>query len=204
MKKTIQINIAGVVFNIEEDAFETLKAYLDSIKKYFSSYDGSEEITADIEARIAEKFIGKNKTEDIPIIGTNEVEKVMASMGTVADFEAIDEEDDVFAAAPPKARKQANTSDTSKKIYRDGKRKALGGVLAGLASRFAVDVVWFRVVFLILTLGLLGTGIGPIFVLAYIICWIAFPVSNDLEEQVNIKKFYRDTDHKVVSGVASG
>ena len=206
MKKTIQINIAGVVFNIEEDAFETLKAYLDSIKTYFSGYDGSEEITADIEARIAEKFIGKNMAEDLPIIGADEVEKVMASMGTVADFEAIDEkeeEDEVFTA-PPKARKKANTSGSPKKIYRDGKRKALAGVLAGLANRFAVDVVWFRVIFLILTLGLLGTGVGPFFVLAYIICWVAFPVSNDLEEQVNIKKFYRDTDHKVVSGVASG
>ncbi|MFT5884780.1 MAG: phage shock protein PspC (stress-responsive transcriptional regulator) [Arcticibacterium sp.] len=206
MKKTIQINIAGIVFNIEEDAFETLKVYLDSIKNYFSSYDGSEEITADIEARIAEKFIGKNKTEDLPVIGADEVNKVIASMGTVADFEAIEEEEDVFATPTKAKRTTENTtsSESSRKVFRDGKRKALGGVLAGLANRFSVDVVWFRVLFLVLTLGLLGAGVGPFLILAYVICWIAFPVSNDLKEQENIKKFYRDNDQKVVAGVASG
>lgn len=204
MKKTIQINIAGIVFNIEEDAFETLNAYLSSIQNYFSGYESSEEIVADIEARIAEKFIGKHKADDLPIIGVDEVEKVMTSMGTVADFEAIeDDETDAFQPEPKKKENYKNTQ--TRRIYRDGKRKALGGVLAGLANHFNVDVVWFRVIFLVCALGLIEVGgLGGIFIVAYIICWIAFPVSNNLAEQENIKKFYRNGENKVVAGVASG
>lgn len=202
MKKTIQINIAGIVFQIEEDAFETLSSYLESIKKYFSTYDGSEEIVTDIEARIAEKFIGKNTTDALPIIGKDEVEKVMARMGTVADFEASDEDEDAFA--PENIKEEKPQSKTRKRVFRDGKRKALGGVLSGLANHFSVDVVWFRVIFLLVSFGLLDSGIGPFFFIAYIICWIAFPLNDELEEQENVKKFYRDGEGKVVAGVASG
>jgi phage shock protein PspC (stress-responsive transcriptional regulator) len=203
MKKTIQINISGIVFHIEEDAFDTLNAYLNSIKKYFSTYDGSEEIVTDIEARIAEKFLGKNNTDSTPIVGLEEVQKVMASMGTVADFEAIEvEEEDAYAPNPVK--EEIPKSTERKRIYRDGQRKALGGVLSGLANYFAVDVVWFRVIFLIAAFGLMDSGIGPAFFLAYIICWIAFPVSKELEEQENIKKFYRNGENKVIAGVSSG
>jgi phage shock protein PspC (stress-responsive transcriptional regulator) len=200
MKKTIQINISGIVFHIEEDAFDTLNAYLNSIKKYFSTYEGSVEIVTDIEARIAEKFLGKNNTDSTPIVSLEEVQKVMASMGTVADFEAIEED----AFAPNTTKEEIPKSTERKRLYRDGQRKALGGVLSGLANYFAVDVVWFRVIFLVAAFGLMDSGIGPAFFLAYIICWIAFPVSKDLEEQENIKKFYRNGENKVIAGVSSG
>ena len=140
---------------------------------------------ADIEARIAEKFIGKNTTDALPIISMEEVEKVMASMGTVADFEAVNEEEDAFS---PIQETAVPKSEGRKRIYRDGKRKALGGVLSGLANHFSVDVVWFRVIFLFVSFGLIDSGIGPFFFLAYIICWIAFPISDELDEQENVKK----------------
>ncbi|AWW00694.1 PspC domain-containing protein [Arcticibacterium luteifluviistationis] len=206
MKKTIQINIAGVVFNIEEEAYQTLSNYLSSIQSYFSNYESSEEIVADIEARIAEKFIGKNKTDELPVIGTEDVNRVMASMGTVADFQAIEEEEaETFAQEAPKSTETKEEKTKSpKRLYRDNKRKALAGVLSGLANHFNVDVVWFRVIFLVAALGLIESGVGGIFVLAYIICWIAIPASDELKEQENIKKFYRNGDKKVVAGVASG
>jgi hypothetical protein len=56
MKKTLSINIAGIVFHIEEDAYAQLDSYIQSIHSYFESFEGSKEIIADIEARIAEKF----------------------------------------------------------------------------------------------------------------------------------------------------
>ena len=54
MKKNISINISGIIFHIEEDGYLKLKEYLESINKYFSSFEGSTEIIADIESRIAE------------------------------------------------------------------------------------------------------------------------------------------------------
>ena len=57
MKKNISINISGIIFHIEEDGYETLKKYLDSINRYFSSFEDSVEILADIESRIAELLL---------------------------------------------------------------------------------------------------------------------------------------------------
>jgi hypothetical protein len=59
MKKTINISLSGIVFHVEEDGYEMLYNYLQSIKKYFSTYEGSEEIIEDIENRMAEIFSDK-------------------------------------------------------------------------------------------------------------------------------------------------
>ncbi|MEL7222368.1 MAG: hypothetical protein AAGJ93_13685, partial [Bacteroidota bacterium] len=59
MKKNISINISGIIFHIEEDGYEKLKNYLDSINNYFSNYEDSKEIVEDIESRIAEIFLLK-------------------------------------------------------------------------------------------------------------------------------------------------
>ncbi|MEQ9306435.1 MAG: hypothetical protein RJQ14_21160, partial [Marinoscillum sp.] len=59
MKKTVSINIGGIIFHIEEDGYDKLKIYLDSVNKYFSTFEDSAEIIADIESRIAEIFLSK-------------------------------------------------------------------------------------------------------------------------------------------------
>jgi phage shock protein PspC (stress-responsive transcriptional regulator) len=188
MKKTIQINIAGMVFNIEDDAYEKLSNYLSSIKQYFASYEGNQEIVSDIESRIAEKFWTNQKSDNQPVIGIDGVNELIKSMGTVSDFEAIQEEEDLKNEQPTTGIPQADNSQsftnnehatnaTPKRLYRDVKHKALGGVLAGLAHHFKIDVVWVRIVFLFLFLGLppisddLGPFSGFVF-LAYFVCWI--------------------------------
>lgn len=232
MKKTIQINIAGVVFNIEEDAYDKLNNYLRSIQQYFSSYEGNQEIVSDIEARIAEKFWTKDKAEGASqVITLDGVNDLIKSMGSVADFEAIQEEEDLKTTTHTKAEGKsfanagtsadANTASGSqqtttaepKRLYRDVRRKALGGVLAGLAHYFNIDVVWMRILFLLLCPGLVIIGesmnedFGPIsgiVFIGYFVCWLVFPANTNLVEDEKIKKFYRDNDNKVVSGVASG
>ncbi len=227
MKKTIQINIAGVVFNIEEDAYDKLSNYLRSIQQYFASYEGSQEIVSDIEARIAEKFWTKDKSDiSSQVITLEGVNDLIKSMGSVADFEAIQEEEDLKSNAHTKAEstsfagttteekttfggEQTTTAASPKRLYRDVKRKALGGVLAGLAHYFNMDVVWIRIIFLFIFLGIppliddLAPFSGFVF-LGYFVCWIVFPPSTTLTEDEKIKKFYRDNDNKVLGGVASG
>ncbi len=221
MKKTIQINIAGIIFNIEEDAFDTLSAYLKAIQTYFASYESHEEIVSDIEARIAEKFMGDNKAENAPIITIDEVDKVIKSMGTVADFAAIEEEEDLINESEnikdTKAQGIPQPTPNPKpksKMYRDTRRKALGGVLAGLAHNLGMDVTWVRIIFLILFFGTSsisfgavhgnGPGIAGILLIAYIVCWIVFPANNSLEEDPGIKKFYRNPEGNVIGGVCTG
>jgi phage shock protein PspC (stress-responsive transcriptional regulator) len=185
MKKTISINIAGIVFHIEDDGYEKLNAYLKAIQKYFSSYEGSKEIVEDIEARIAEKFWAKQKSDDVQVISLQDVDGLIASMGTVSDFAAIEEEEDLAMAGEKNQAKQAFANEsksneafggdyqeksqsdknyseykynsTNKKLFRDTKRQLLGGVCAGLAYNLGFDPLWVRLAFLFLLL-----GIGPI------------------------------------------
>jgi phage shock protein PspC (stress-responsive transcriptional regulator) len=192
MKKTLQINIGGLFFTIEEDAYQQLSQYLNDLKKYFSTYESCEEIIQDIEARIAEKFYEKQQT--VGIIEMADVQQIMASMGNVSDFEAVKEEEDLHVTPP------ASTTGW----YRDGKRKALGGVLAGIAHKYKFDVIWARMLFLVFAFGLIGEGIGPAILLTYFILWIFLPVRHDLEDLPTVRKFYRNPEDKVIGGVASG
>lgn len=211
MKKTIQINIAGVMFNIEEEAYEKLSAYLRSIQQYFSNFEGSEEITSDIEARIAEKFINKQKTDNQSVITIESVNSLIKDMGTVADFEAIQENEDLKStvgssqSSTSNQNQETSSQQPKSQISRDTRRKALGGVLAGLAHYWNADIVWIRIAFLVLLFGLIPTGVIPgILFIGYFVAWIIFPPNDSIEDNPNIKKYYRDIDHRIIGGVSSG
>lgn len=224
MKKTISINISGQVFNIEEDGYDKLKGYLGAITKYFSSYGDSKEILTDIEGRITEKFFDYLKKEEKQAITSENIDSLIASMGTVADFEAIKEEEDLYEVSPKEdlknavnqIKEEANVESTSsesanteaiptKKLYRDSQRKILGGVCAGIAHYFSIDPIWVRLLFLgcLGFIPVLAVFSGFIFIL-YIACWVAFPANADLKEDDKIKKFFRDPDKKVLAGVVAG
>jgi len=217
MQKTISINIAGIVFYIEEDGYDKLNAYLKGIQQYFSSYEGSKEIVEDIEARIAEKFWDKQKKESKQAISLNDVNELIASMGSISDFAAIEEDEDLAEKSNTNYSNasQKETESTykthepfgSKKLYRDERRKLLGGVCAGLAHNFHIDPLWIRLVVLTLFLGLspiTESGLSGVIFIIYVACWIAFPANMSLEENDHVKKFYRNPVHKVLGGVVSG
>ncbi|HLZ17761.1 MAG TPA: PspC domain-containing protein [Cyclobacteriaceae bacterium] len=197
MKKTLSINVSGIIFHIEEDGYETLRKYLDSINRYFSSFEDSSEIIADIENRIAEIFLSK-LNEGKQVITAEDVSQLIVIMGNVNDFKAAEEND--FAPGQPKKEpqpKSASATSEHKKLVRDQSRKVLGGVCAGLAHYFGIDPVWPRLIFALLTLGY-GGGL-----LVYIILWIVLPVES-LEEESGVKKMYRNPGSKVLGGVAGG
>ncbi len=99
MKKNISINISGIIFHIEEDGYENLRKYLDSINKYFASFEDSSEILADIESRVAEIFLSK-LNEGKQVITAEDVTALIATMGSVSDFKAA--EDQEFSQTPPR------------------------------------------------------------------------------------------------------
>lgn len=202
MKKTLQINIGGFFFTIEEEAYHKLNHYLSSLKTYFSSYESCDEIVQDIEARIAEKFFEKHQAAGI--IENDDVDQIIASMGSVSDFEAVKEEEDLQSSSKSEDRIGQTEPPLISGLYRDGRRKALGGVLAGIAHKYKFDVVWARILFLVFALGLIGEGVGPGLIFIYLICWVIMPVRNDLEDNPSVRKFYRNPDDKVIGGVASG
>lgn len=224
MKKTVSINLNGQIFNVEENGYEILKNYLVSITKYFSNYAGSKDILADIEGRIAEKFYENMVKGGTQAISKDNVETLIASMGTTADFEAVREENDLIEKEEIEIEQDetAKSFETKipveqpfsesfvKKLYRDGKQKSIAGVASGLAHYFKIDFIWVRLAFICSVLlvpvwaNLNLEFLGGISIILYVACWIAFPIKNDFEENTNIVKLYRDPKNKVMAGVASG
>jgi phage shock protein PspC (stress-responsive transcriptional regulator) len=209
MKKTISINIAGIVFYIEEDGYDKLNAYLTSIQQYFANYEGNKEIIEDIENRIAEIFYAKI-TPSNQVITLEDVEALIATMGTVADFEAAETEEttnrnnsQTSGQNTYNTHKTTNSGEftgysSSRQLFRDEKRKVLGGVCTGLAHYLRIDPVWVKLIFV------LGTLAYGSFLILYGILWIAVPGSMTLEEDTKVKKFFRNPENKVIGGVIGG
>ena len=204
MKKNISINISGIIFHIEEDGYEALKKYLDSINRYFSTFEDSSEILADIESRIAEIFLSK-LSEGKQVITSEDVNALVTTMGSVKDFKAAEEQEFSQTDQPKEeTRSESKYSQSSyvppeqKRFMRDQKRKVLGGVCAGLANYFNVDVVWIRLLFVFLTI-----AYGVIFIV-YIVLWIVIPGSYELDEPEVTKKLFRSPEKKVLGGVSGG
>lgn len=237
MKKTISINISGVIFHIEEDGYDKLRNYLTTVQQYFSTYEDSQEIVTDIENRIAEKLLAKLKAAEKQVVSLEDVNELTAAMGTVADFEAVEEEEvlvtnggrySVSSAGPGTQNRASgnapgnpapyapNPMAEPRRLVRDLRRKTLGGVCAGLAHYFNMDVVWVRLIFVFLFIGLPAFsgatngpdgffgGVSGFTFIVYIAMWIALPGVMTIEDDKTVKKFFRNPEDKVLGGVASG
>jgi len=196
MKKTITINISGIVFHIEEDGYESLKSYLDDVKRYFGTFADNSEIIADIESRIAEIFMSK-LSDSKQALAAADVEDLIRTMGRPSDFKAADAAEEEQASTSGTTNNEA--AQPAKKLFRDEMKKVIGGVCAGLGHYFKIDPVWIRLLFALLVYGSFGS-----IILIYIIMWAVVPGSFMLEEQTSVKKIYRDGHRKVIGGVAAG
>ena len=174
MNKTVNINLAGIFFHIDEDAYIKLQHYLDAIKRSFANTTGYDEIIADIEARIAELFQEKMKT-DRQVISSKEVEEVIAIMGQPEDY-IVDE--DLF-----EDQKYSETSrSTGKQLFRDTDHAYIGGVSSGLGHYLGIDPIWMRLLWILLTIGSSGA-----FILIYIALWIFVPEAKTTADKLAMR-----------------
>ncbi len=179
MNKTVTINISGVIFHIEEDAFDKLSKYLGTIKSYFKDSDGRDEIMGDIEARIAELL--KEKVSDHKqVVLMTDVDHVISVMGKPEDYASETE----TAQEKKETKEEENAEPGSKKrrrVFRDPDDKVLGGVCSGISNYFDIDPLWLRLSLIIFTL-LGGAGI-----IIYIILWIVIPKAKTTAEKLEMK-----------------
>lgn len=190
MNKTVTINIAGIVFHIEEDAYEFLKQYLSDVKRSFNGIDGHEEIMADIELRIAEIFQEKNGIKK-QVLVIQDIEDMISVMGKPSEFRENENKEN----EQPKGA-STSFSKEQRRLFRDPDDKVLGGVCSGISAYFNIDPVWLRLAFGI-SLLFFGTGI-----ILYVLLWIALPAANSTAEKLqmrgedvnveNIKKAIKD------------
>ncbi|WP_411377267.1 PspC domain-containing protein [Flavobacterium psychrophilum] len=171
MNKTVNMNLGGFFFHIDEDAYQKLNRYFDAIKKSLSS-DGREEIMNDIESRVSELFSEK-LTGAKQVISLKEVDDVIAVMGQPEDYK--------IEVEAPRQPNYNYASSGSRKLYRDKENGIIGGVLAGLGYYFGIDKVWLRLIMLVLLLSF-GTGF-----LLYIILWIVMPEAVTTTEKLEMQ-----------------
>jgi phage shock protein PspC (stress-responsive transcriptional regulator) len=187
MNKTIIININGIVFHIEEEAYDVLRSYMIDVKKYFGHTPDSIEIVGDIENRIAEMFSERIQAGKKEVITMQDVNEVINQMGSVNEFgsEATQEESYTHNYQEPEP-------SVRRKLMRDPEDRVFGGVASGIGHYFGIEARWVRLIFILL---FLTAGTGFLF---YIILWAVVPVAKNRADRMamrgeapNLKNFQR-------------
>jgi phage shock protein PspC (stress-responsive transcriptional regulator) len=172
MKKTLNINIGNSIIHIEEEAYEMLTAYLNEVKAHFATSADHYEIVTDIENRIAEMFREILAVQQRQVVEVEDVVQVIGQMGTVRQFEEVDEESE--SSVPP-------SHDGIKKLYRDTDEGIVAGVCAGFSHYLEIEVRWIRVI------ALISIFIGGSGILAYLIMWMIIPRAVSRSEKMYMK-----------------
>jgi len=180
MKKTVKINIGGVIFHLDEDAYHNLQNYLTAINQRFSSTDEGKEIISDIENRIAE-ILQSKLTEEKQVISDEDINELIEIMGTPEDFEGEENETE---------KGKQNFNRTSRRLYRDPDNRILGGVMSGIGAYIKLDPVVLRIILIVILL-ISWFPSGPAFTfvvsIIYIILWAFLPVANTTAQKLDMR-----------------
>ncbi len=179
MNKTVNINLAGISFHLDENAYGKLSRYLDAIRRSLKQGEGRGEIMQDIEARIAELFSEKIEFQS-QVIGLKELDEVIAVMGQPEDYQVDDE---IFddSSSTSHSHSRTKTGQVRKQLFRDIDDKYIGGVSSGLGHYIGIDALWIRLLWVILVLAGLGSPI-----LVYILMWILVPAAETTSEKLKM------------------
>ena len=175
MNKTININLGGFFFHIDETAYQKLNRYLDSIARSLSDDpQGKNEIISDIEARISE-LLSERIKDSRQVVNESDIDEIIEIMGQPEDYAEAEEG---YAETNYSYKRKATSG---KKLYRDGDDKFLGGVASGIAHYLEIDPIWIRLALVAL---FFGGGFG---FLIYIILWILLPEAKTTAEKLQME-----------------
>lgn len=196
---------------IEETAYDILKKYVESLRRFFSNEEGRDEIINDIEGRIAELFAETLK-KGSTCITDEDVNAIIKSMGRPEDFDADEANvqsqlgaetrgeqagksayEGSYAGSGNSSQEEATARPS--RLYRDENNKLLGGVCSGIANYFGIDKLIVRILFVL--------GFGITFI-PYLILWVAVPSTASTVIGSVRKRLFRDPDNKFIAGVCGG
>lgn len=179
MNKTVTVNIGGMVFHIEELAYEKMKNYLEAIRGYFTSSDGRDEIIQDIESRMAEMFTERIGTTR-QVVTEDDVDFVINKMGKP---EQVAGEDENASQQSYSGQGSSSASGTKpyRRLYRDPDDKVIGGVCSGFSQYVGIDPLWIRLAFAV-AFFVFGSGL-----FLYILLWIIIPKAQSPAEKLEMR-----------------
>lgn len=180
MKKTFTVNLNGIVFHIDEDAYQLLENYLSNLRIHFSREEGSDEIMSDFEARISE-LLNERIRLGFSVITIEHVEEVIQRMGKPEELFAGEEKHagSEFSAAT-ETTSGASDRKFRKRLMRDPDDKMLGGVASGLAAYFGIDTTLLRLVMILL---LIVSMTIPVTII-YIVLWLVLPLARTATDRL--------------------
>lgn len=191
MKRTLDVNIGGFVFHLDEDAYNMLERYLNSLKRHYRNAEDGDEIISDIESRIAE-LLHERKSGDTTVV---ELEDINAIINILGDPEQIIDEE------PTEVNYKI-----SKKLYRDADNRILGGVAAGIAAYLGLPIALVRILYIVFAIASFGIA-----VLIYFIFWIVVPKALTARQKLemrgdpvnisNIERSIRDEYNEVKNNI---
>jgi len=157
MDKTININLGGTLFQIDEEAYRILRDYLQAIDLKFRNIPGGNETIEDIESRIAEIFLSQRTNAGV--VTRENIETMISIIGKPEDFDQGESEESA----------RGLIQGQRKKMFRNPDDAIIGGVCGGIGTYLDTDPVWFRILFTVVAL------MGGIGIFVYLALWIALP-----------------------------
>ena len=203
MKKNITINLFGTLYNIDEDAYQLLDNYLQSMKRYFGSKDGGEEIADDIEHRVAE-LLWEKKEQGLDAISIEIIKEIIGKIGNAEEIAGEEEteseerktenagqsvesgntytEEDNFDPSTASLWERIRHHFKNRRLFRDPDNQLLGGVCSGVANYIGFgDPILWRLLLLAL---FFVEGVGLI---TYLILWLIIPLARTPEDKLLMK-----------------
>jgi phage shock protein PspC (stress-responsive transcriptional regulator) len=184
MKETIKINLNGQLFDLDNDAYEALHNYLESIKgKFGNTPEEADEILEDIESRIAE-ILQQKLTKVKQVITLGDIKEIISLLGTADDMDADEEAENKENVSGKYHNQEAN----NKRFYRDPENRVIGGVCTGLSAYFNIDVIWIRLIFIFLFFAKFAG------LIIYVVLWIVLPPAKTTAQRLEMqgKRFTLD------------
>ncbi len=206
MNKTLDINLSGRMFHVDEDAYKLLYDYLYNLRHAFERQEGGNEIMDDLENRLAELLLERISDRQ-EVVSRTIVEEAITRLGKPEEIAGGEDEhtqqpsgqtesgqprpEEPEADAAQETAGEEEQQETTpppppphagrKRLYRDPDNRILGGVLGGLALYLNWDPTLLRLVLVVVLIAGYGTVV-PI----YLICWLIIPKATTAADKLNM------------------
>ena len=167
MERVVTINLNGNAYQLEEPAYDALRAYLSRAEAALAANPDKAEIIRDLEQAIADKcagHLGPGKT----VVNAAEMARVLEEMGPV--------EGETNSEAP-RADSAGDHDGPRRRLYRIKDGANIAGVCTGMAAFFDIDVNIIRLLWIVTALFTSGAAI-----LVYIAMMFLVPSAHTSEE----------------------
>lgn len=191
MKKSFEVNIGGRIFFFDEDAYELLDSYMESLKSSFSGQDGCDEIISDIEMRLSELCETRMREGRARIVDFSMIDEFITRMGRPESLAQDVEGEEggigsVSSSTSDEQKKREPWRDAmllGKKLFRDTRNGLLGGVFSGLSAYTSLNVWLLRIAGI-----LIFFFVGGIIVLGvYVALWLALPMATSVIDLLRMR-----------------